>query len=62
MKCKNKDCDKEAIFRCYWPGKTVYYCERCRDIMKGVAEAMGFEVATEFIDQETYEASKGKEQ
>ena len=54
MKCKSNNCESEALFRCYWPGQTIVYCARCKEKMEGVAEAMGFTVAVEFVDQAAY--------
>ncbi len=53
-------CEEEAVFRCYWPGKTLVQCTSHKEYMTKVAEAMGFELAFEFVDQAAFDTLRSK--
>lgn len=54
--CEVHDCEKEAVYRCYWPGQTIINCPEHKEKTVSVAAAMGFDLATEFVDQAAYDS------
>jgi hypothetical protein len=51
MKCIHRNCEKEADFKVYWPGRApALYCELHKDMATNVANNMGFQLIVENLD------------
>lgn len=59
-KCGANGCENEAVFRCFWPGKTILQCASHKEWMLKVGEAMGLKVDFEYVDQAAYERANEK--
>jgi len=51
-KCNQKICDNIAIYKVYWPGReTLFMCAPCKNKALGIAEAMGFFLKVELLEE-----------
>lgn len=54
--CEAEGCEDEALFRCFWPGQTLLQCDAHKRNMYRIAEAMGFELEFQYVDQAAYDS------
>lgn len=51
MKCSSVKCQSQATRFVHWPGQPVQLCDECAAASGRVAEALGFEVMIEPLEQ-----------